>query len=78
MCTVAPSSARPGPRLAEGLVTHIERQPVDVDLALSSGTAYVAALRRRGLGDRRGATAPTTARTRSSSRTRSSCTATSR
>ena len=25
---------RPGPRLADGLVTHIERTPIDVDLAL--------------------------------------------
>lgn len=25
---------RPGPRLADGLVTHVERQPVDVDLAV--------------------------------------------
>jgi dimethylargininase len=32
---------RPSPRLAEGLVTHIERQPVDVNLALVQWQAYV-------------------------------------
>jgi dimethylargininase len=35
---------RPSARLAEGLVTHIERQPVDVDLALWQWDAYVDAL----------------------------------
>jgi dimethylargininase len=35
---------RPSRRLAEGLVTHIERQPVDVDLAIEQWEAYVAAL----------------------------------
>jgi dimethylargininase len=35
---------RPSRRLAEGLVTHIERQPVDVDLAVEQWEAYVAAL----------------------------------
>jgi dimethylargininase len=35
---------RPSQRLAEGLVTHIERQPVDVDLALQQWQAYVDAL----------------------------------
>ena len=35
---------RPGPRLAEGLVTHIERTQVDVDLAQRQWEAYVAAL----------------------------------
>src|SRR5262245_55222122 len=35
---------RPSPRLAEGLVTHIARQPVDVDLAMRQWEAYVAAL----------------------------------
>ncbi|RPF22516.1 dimethylargininase [Myceligenerans xiligouense] len=39
---------RPGPRLAEGLVTHIDRQPVDVDLAGRQWQAYVAALRDEG------------------------------
>ncbi|MEU0371232.1 dimethylargininase [Streptomyces sp. NPDC006283] len=39
---------RPGPRLAEGLVTHIERSPVDVDLALTQWEAYAAALREHG------------------------------
>ena len=36
---------RPGPRLVEGLITHIEREPVDVALALQQWEAYVAALR---------------------------------
>ena len=35
---------RPSPRLAEGLVTHLERQPVDLDLALAQWDGYVAAL----------------------------------
>jgi dimethylargininase len=35
---------RPSSRLAEGLVTHIERQPVDVDLAMRQWEAYVDAL----------------------------------
>src|SRR5215218_8964566 len=32
---------RPSSRLAEGLVTHIERQPVDIDLAMRQWDAYV-------------------------------------
>jgi dimethylargininase len=39
---------RPGPRLAEGLVSHIERQAVDVDLAVRQWHGYVAALRASG------------------------------
>lgn len=39
---------RPGPRLAEGLLTHLERTPVDVDLASEQWTAYVDALRAEG------------------------------
>ncbi|MEU5576355.1 dimethylargininase [Streptomyces huasconensis] len=35
---------RPGPRLAEGLVTHLKRTPVDVRLALRQWEAYVGAL----------------------------------
>jgi dimethylargininase len=35
---------RPGPRLADGLVTHIERSPVDTEAALEQWRAYVAAL----------------------------------
>ncbi|MGZ0145808.1 dimethylargininase [Kribbella sp. WER1] len=35
---------RPSPRLAEGLVTHIERQPVDVALAVQQWQSYVDAL----------------------------------
>lgn len=39
---------RPGPRLADGLVTHIERTPVDVDLALRQWHGYVDALHDEG------------------------------
>ncbi|MGP3999784.1 dimethylargininase [Streptomyces sp. 8N706] len=35
---------RPSPRLAEGLVTHIDRSPVDAALALSQWEGYVQAL----------------------------------
>lgn len=35
---------RPGPRLSEGLVTHLQRTPVDVDLALGQWRSYVDAL----------------------------------
>ncbi|MCU0297831.1 MAG: arginine deiminase family protein [Candidatus Nanopelagicales bacterium] len=35
---------RPSPRLADGLLTHIDRQPVDADLALRQWQAYVDAL----------------------------------
>jgi len=35
---------RPSPRLAEGLVTHIERSPVDPRLAVRQWEAYVAAM----------------------------------
>jgi dimethylargininase len=35
---------RPSSRLAEGIVTHIERQPVNLDLARRQHAAYVAAL----------------------------------
>jgi dimethylargininase len=39
---------RPGPRLAEGLVTHIERVPVDLALAVRQWEAYGAALETAG------------------------------
>ncbi|MFE4664807.1 dimethylargininase [Streptomyces sp. NPDC056716] len=39
---------RPGPRLAEGLVTHIERTGIDTGLAAQQWDAYVAALRAHG------------------------------
>jgi dimethylargininase len=39
---------RPGPRLADGLLTHIERTPVDGDLALAQWQGYVDALRAEG------------------------------
>jgi dimethylargininase len=35
---------RPSPRLAEGLLTHIERSPVDADLAATQWEGYVGAL----------------------------------
>ena len=35
---------RPGPRLAEGIVTHLGRSPVDLDLARQQWQAYVDAL----------------------------------
>ena len=35
---------RPSPNLAEGLLTHIERQPVDPELALAQWEGYVGAL----------------------------------
>lgn len=38
----------PGPRLDQGIVTHIERSPVDTDLAGSQHDGYVAALARHG------------------------------
>ncbi len=39
---------RPGPRLADGLVTHIDRTPVDGELALRQWQGYVDALRAEG------------------------------
>ncbi|MFB8348412.1 dimethylargininase [Streptomyces niveus] len=39
---------RPGPRLAEGLVTHLERTPVDAGLALAQWESYTRALREHG------------------------------
>jgi len=39
---------RPGPRLAEGLVTHQARVPIDAELALRQWHAYVAALEAAG------------------------------
>ena len=39
---------RPGPRLAEGLVTHIDRSPVDTELATRQWKAYVAAFETSG------------------------------
>ncbi|NGN68398.1 N(G),N(G)-dimethylarginine dimethylaminohydrolase, partial [Streptomyces sp. A7024] len=39
---------RPSPRLADGLVTHIDRKPVDTDLALRQWESYVAALQQHG------------------------------
>ena len=39
---------RPGSRLAGGLVTHIERQPIDLSLALRQWHAYVRALEDNG------------------------------
>jgi len=39
---------RPSSRLAEGLVTHIDRSPVDLDLAVRQWEGYVEALRAAG------------------------------
>ncbi|MBK8867466.1 MAG: N(G),N(G)-dimethylarginine dimethylaminohydrolase [Dermatophilaceae bacterium] len=39
---------RPGPLLADGLVTHIDRQPVDLSRAMAQWTAYVNVLHRAG------------------------------
>ncbi|MBC7278020.1 dimethylargininase [Nocardioides sp.] len=39
---------RRSPRLADGLVTHIERSPVDIDLAHEQWESYVAAMRGAG------------------------------
>jgi dimethylargininase len=39
---------RPGPRIADGLVTHIDKLPVDRDAAVEQWHAYVAALERCG------------------------------
>lgn len=39
---------RPGPLLADGLVTHNERVPVDVDLAAEQWNAYVTAMQASG------------------------------
>jgi dimethylargininase len=41
---------RPGPRLAEGLVSHIERQPIDYGLALQQWMVYAEALVEYGWG----------------------------
>jgi dimethylargininase len=39
---------RPSPRLAEGIVTHLERTPVDVDVAEEQWELYVAAMNDHG------------------------------
>jgi dimethylargininase len=39
---------RPSPRLGEGIVTHLERRPVDVELARAQWAAYVEALEAAG------------------------------
>ncbi len=39
---------RPGPRLTEGLVTHVERTPVDLPAAIRQWEAYVDVLREAG------------------------------
>ncbi|MBO2446543.1 N(G),N(G)-dimethylarginine dimethylaminohydrolase [Actinomadura barringtoniae] len=39
---------RPGPRLSDGIVTHLERRPIDAGLAARQHEAYVAALRSAG------------------------------
>ncbi|WP_353953428.1 dimethylargininase [Knoellia sp. S7-12] len=39
---------RPGPRLADGLVTHLEKSSIDLDLAVEQWDAYAACLRSAG------------------------------
>ena len=39
---------RPSPRLAEGIVTHIERSEIDLDLARAQWAAYVATMEKHG------------------------------
>lgn len=39
---------RPGPRLADGLLTHIERLAVDVDVAVQQWHGYIDAMQRHG------------------------------
>ncbi len=39
---------RPGPRLADGLVTHLEKSAIDLDLAMQQWEAYAACLRSAG------------------------------
>jgi dimethylargininase len=39
---------RPSPLLADGIVTHIERTPVDIELAFAQHAAYTIALREHG------------------------------
>lgn len=39
---------RPGPKLADGLLTHLDRQPVDAGLALQQWEGYVEAMRAEG------------------------------
>jgi dimethylargininase len=48
MVTVRALVRRPSPRLAEGLLTHLERVPVDVDLAVRQWHRYVDALAEAG------------------------------
>lgn len=48
MSTLRALVRRPGPRLAEGLVTHLDRTPVDIDLATTQWEGYAAALRSAG------------------------------
>jgi len=61
---------RPSGRLAEGIVTHISRTTVDVELARSQHAAYADA-RRPAAGRSGRRPPPMTARIRSSSRIRS-------
>lgn len=39
---------KPGPRIADGIVTHLDRHPVDVELAAAQHDAYAAALEANG------------------------------
>ena len=44
MVTTKALVRRPSPRLADGIITHIEREPVDVELAFEQWGGYVQAL----------------------------------
>ena len=59
---------RPSPRLADGLLTHLDRTPVDPGLAMRQWEGYVAALAAEGW-EVTEVPPPRTARTRRSSRT---------
>ncbi len=48
MLTTTALVRRPSPRLADGLLTHLDRTPVDPDLALRQWEGYVTALRDAG------------------------------
>ena len=49
---------RPSPRMADGLLTHLQRRPIDVRLAQEQWQDYVATLRDNGWDTVEGAPAP--------------------
>ena len=76
-CTMSATALvrRPSSRLAEGIVSHIERRPVDVGLRDRAVGGLWRRVAHAPGGARSRCPPPTTARTASSSRTRWSCTA---